>query len=142
MRRVLKRAITCAEAAPAVRRIVQPERLQRRFSGMRWTIRQRVAWSGLNSSGLQNRSPQRPLGPLVFRADPGEDSATARGTQWGLEVISNQRYFARRALEEAARASRACSPAAQHWHQELAEKFGRLAKGECVESGADARVIA
>ena len=48
-------------------------------------------------------------------------------------MISNQRYFARRALEEAARANRACSPSAQLWHKELAEKFGRLARGECVD---------
>ncbi len=54
-------------------------------------------------------------------------------------MISNQRYFARRAVEETARARRACSPAAQSWHQELAEKFGKLAKGDCM---ADERVIA
>jgi hypothetical protein len=54
-------------------------------------------------------------------------------------VISNQRYFARRAVEETARARRACSPAAQSWHQELADKFGRLARQECI---ADERVPA
>jgi hypothetical protein len=42
-------------------------------------------------------------------------------------MISNQSYFARRALQEAARASRARSISAQQWHQELADKFARLA---------------
>jgi hypothetical protein len=45
-------------------------------------------------------------------------------------MISNQSYFARRALQEAARAARAHSPAAKQWHQELAEKFSRMAD-EC-----------
>lgn len=43
-------------------------------------------------------------------------------------MISNERYFARRASEEAARAARAHGADARRWHQELAEKFGRLAK--------------
>jgi hypothetical protein len=42
-------------------------------------------------------------------------------------MISNQSYFARRALQEAARASRARSLTAQQWHQELADKFARMA---------------
>ena len=42
-------------------------------------------------------------------------------------MVSNERYFARRALEEAARASRACGGDAKRWHLELAEKFTRLA---------------
>ena len=57
-------------------------------------------------------------------------------------MISNQRYFERRAREEAARANRASSPTAQNWHLELAEKFGRLAKGECVGSFAEDPVTA
>jgi hypothetical protein len=57
-------------------------------------------------------------------------------------VISNQRYFARRALEEAARANRACSPSAQLWHQELAEKFSRLARGEGAEAMAQEPAVA
>lgn len=47
-------------------------------------------------------------------------------------MISNQSYFARRALQEAARASRARSVSAQQWHQELADKFQKLA-AEAVE---------
>jgi hypothetical protein len=43
-------------------------------------------------------------------------------------VISNQRYFERRASEEAARAARAMSSDAKLWHRELAEKFSRMAK--------------
>lgn len=43
-------------------------------------------------------------------------------------MVSNQRYFERRASEEAARAARACGAGAKLWHQELAEKFSRLAK--------------
>jgi hypothetical protein len=41
---------------------------------------------------------------------------------------SNQRYFERRASEEAARASRAWSTDAKQWHEELARKFSKLAK--------------
>jgi hypothetical protein len=43
-------------------------------------------------------------------------------------MISNERYFTRRASEEAARAARACGADAKRWHQELADKFSRLAK--------------
>ncbi len=43
-------------------------------------------------------------------------------------MVSNQRYFERRAHEEAARAIRACSADAKQWHEELARKFSRLAK--------------
>lgn len=43
-------------------------------------------------------------------------------------MISNERYFSRRASEEAARAARACGAEAKRWHLELAEKFTRLAK--------------
>ncbi len=43
-------------------------------------------------------------------------------------MISNERYFARRATEEAARAVRACTEDARRWHQELADKFARQAK--------------
>lgn len=42
-------------------------------------------------------------------------------------MISNQSYFARRSLQEAARAARARSPSARQWHQELADKFARQA---------------
>ena len=57
-------------------------------------------------------------------------------------MISNERYFARRALEEAARARRACSPSAQLWHKELADKFGRMARGESTASFAPEQVTA
>ncbi len=57
-------------------------------------------------------------------------------------MISNQRYFARRALEEARRAARACSPSAQLWHQELADKFGMLAKQDGASLMADERAMA
>jgi hypothetical protein len=43
-------------------------------------------------------------------------------------MVSNQRYFERRAHEEAARAARAWSSDAKQWHEELARKFSRLAK--------------
>jgi hypothetical protein len=43
-------------------------------------------------------------------------------------MISNERYFARRADEEAARAARSHSPVARRWHLELAEKYSRLAE--------------
>ena len=43
-------------------------------------------------------------------------------------MISNERYFARRANEEAARAERACGVDSKRWHLELAEKFSRLAR--------------
>jgi hypothetical protein len=43
-------------------------------------------------------------------------------------MISNQRYFTRRAAEEAARAARACGSDSKRWHLELAEKFTRLAE--------------
>lgn len=42
-------------------------------------------------------------------------------------MIKNESYFARRALQETARAARAHSMSARQWHQELAEKFSRLA---------------
>lgn len=43
-------------------------------------------------------------------------------------TISNHRYFARRASEEAARAARAHGAEARRWHLELAEKYNRLAR--------------
>ena len=57
-------------------------------------------------------------------------------------MVSNQRYFARRAREEAARANRARSPAAQLWHLELAEKYERLARGECVDAATEQTAVA
>ena len=43
-------------------------------------------------------------------------------------MISNERYFTRRASEEAARASRAHGAEAKRWHMELAERYSRLAR--------------
>jgi hypothetical protein len=57
----------------------------------------------------------------------------------GRTVISNQRYFERRASEEAARAARAMSADAKLWHRELAEKFSRLAKDDLPPQPADRR---
>ena len=52
-------------------------------------------------------------------------------------MVSNQRYFERRAMEEASRAARAFGESAKLWHQELAEKFGRLAQAQEPALGAD-----
>jgi hypothetical protein len=43
-------------------------------------------------------------------------------------MVSDKRYFSRRASEEAMRAARAQSADARQWHQELADKFARLAE--------------
>lgn len=56
-------------------------------------------------------------------------------------MISNERYFARRAVQEASRAARACSPSARQWHQELADKFRLLASGT-ADADQDERVLA
>lgn len=57
-------------------------------------------------------------------------------------MVSNQRYFARRAREEAARANRARSASAQLWHLELADKYERLARGESVDVPAERTALA
>ena len=43
-------------------------------------------------------------------------------------MTSDKRYFARRASEEAMRAARAVTADARNWHQELADKFARVAE--------------
>ena len=48
---------------------------------------------------------------------------------------SDDRYYTRRALEEAYRATRALTPQAQEWHKQLSEEFagrvgGRAAEGD------------
>jgi hypothetical protein len=43
-------------------------------------------------------------------------------------MVSDKRYFARRASEESMRAERASSAEARQWHQGLADKFNRLAR--------------
>jgi hypothetical protein len=57
-----------------------------------------------------------------------DDSPNLLSVQEGPAMVSNQRYFERRAAEEASRASRAVGAGAKLWHQELAEKFSRLAE--------------
>ena len=43
-------------------------------------------------------------------------------------MTSDKRYFARRASEEAMRAATAGNLEARRWHQELADKFARVAE--------------
>ncbi len=43
-------------------------------------------------------------------------------------MVSNQRFYARRAVEEQARAARAMTLEAQAWHRQLAEDFARRAR--------------
>lgn len=49
---------------------------------------------------------------------------------------SNQRFYARRAIEERTRAARALSVEAQAWHRQLAEDFARRARQPVAESVA------
>ena len=52
-------------------------------------------------------------------------------------MVSNQRFYMRRAAEERTAAQRAITPQAQEWHRKLAEDFARRAV-EC--SGASAPI--
>jgi hypothetical protein len=45
-------------------------------------------------------------------------------------MVSNQRYYMRRAAEERTAAQRAITPQAREWHAKLAEDFARRAT-EC-----------
>lgn len=47
-------------------------------------------------------------------------------------MVSNQRYYMRRAAEERTAAQRSVTPQAREWHAKLAEDFARRA----VECGA------
>jgi hypothetical protein len=47
-------------------------------------------------------------------------------------MVSNQRFYMRRAAEERTAAQRAITPQAREWHSKLAEDFARRA----IESGA------
>ena len=47
-------------------------------------------------------------------------------------MVSNQRFYMRRAAEERTAAQRAVTPQAREWHAKLAEDFARRA----AESGA------
>jgi hypothetical protein len=61
-------------------------------------------------------------------------STRCRGVAEGdPELLSDKRYFARRAVEEASRAARSLSPTARSWHQELADKFSALAREACAD---------
>ena len=40
-------------------------------------------------------------------------------------MVSNNRYYARRAAEELSRAARAITEEAREWHQQLADSFMR-----------------
>ena len=50
-------------------------------------------------------------------------------------MVSNQRFYARRAIEEQSRAARALTLEAQAWHRQLAEDFARRA-GQPAGQGA------
>ena len=47
-------------------------------------------------------------------------------------MVSNQRFYMRRAAEERTAAQRAITPQAREWHSKLAEDFARRA----IECGA------
>jgi hypothetical protein len=51
------------------------------------------------------------------------------------KMVSNQRFYARRAIEEQSRAARALTLEAQAWHRQLAEDFARRA-GQPAGQGA------
>ena len=53
------------------------------------------------------------------------------------EMESNQRYYARRAAEERAAASRSMTAAAREWHAKLAQQFAARAAA-CCEATASA----
>lgn len=49
---------------------------------------------------------------------------------------SDQRFYARRAIEEQSRAARAMTAEAQAWHRQLAEDFARRAAERSFERTA------
>jgi len=49
------------------------------------------------------------------------------GDRGATKVVSNQRFYYRRAAEERMRAARALTPAARAWHQGLANDFAQRA---------------
>jgi len=53
-------------------------------------------------------------------------------------MVSNQRYYMRRAAEERTAAARAITPQAREWHSKLAQDFARRA----IECGAVAPAVA
>ena len=57
------------------------------------------------------------------------------GGEWTM--VSNQRFYMRRAAEERTAAQRAITPQAREWHSKLAEDFARRA----AESSAVAATV-
>ena len=53
--------------------------------------------------------------------------AARAGAEGEDKMVSNQRFYARRAIEEQSRAARALTLEAQAWHRQLAEDFARRA---------------
>jgi hypothetical protein len=53
-------------------------------------------------------------------------------------MVSNQRFYLRRAAEERTAAQRAITPQAREWHSKLAQDFARRA----IECGAAATPVA
>ncbi len=53
-------------------------------------------------------------------------------------MVSNQRYYAQRAAQEATRAARAISPEAKLWHNHLCEVFRQRASGQVCTVPVDA----
>ena len=47
-------------------------------------------------------------------------------------MLSDRRYYARRATEELSRASRALTPESREWHRQLAESFAQRAQERSV----------
>lgn len=74
---------------------------------------------------------------FVAKAAPGTGQAqadrlqsTRRGASLGrvANMLSDRRYYARRATEEFSRASRALTPQGREWHRQLAESFAERAQ--------------
>jgi hypothetical protein len=62
-----------------------------------------------------------------------------RSDGWGVrQMVSNQRFYLRRAAEERTAAQRAITPQAREWHSKLAQDFARRA----IECGATAPAVA
>ena len=53
-------------------------------------------------------------------------------------MVSNQRYYAQRAAQEATRAAHAISPEARVWHTRLSETFRQRACGQAETVPVDA----
>ena len=49
-------------------------------------------------------------------------------------MVSNHRFYARRAAEEFSRAARALTDEGREWHQQLAESFAKRAQERTVSN--------